>query len=105
MNRKMDKQTKGAMVDHLETEVLIIGCGIAGGIAALELAAAGISVTVVTRAQQPEESNTLYAQGGIIYKGENDSPTLLEEDILRAGAGHSNPKTVQLLTRQGPELV
>jgi len=93
------------MVDHLETEVLIIGCGIAGGIAALELAAAGISVTVVTRAQQPEESNTLYAQGGIIYKGENDSPALLEEDILRAGAGHSNPKAVQILARQGPGLV
>jgi L-aspartate oxidase len=93
------------MVDHLETEVLIIGCGIAGGITALELAEAGISVTVVTRAEQPEESNTLYAQGGIIYKGEQDSPDLLIKDILRAGAGHSNPKAVKILAHKGPELV
>ena len=93
------------MVDHYETEVLIIGCGIAGGIAALELADAGISVTVVTRSQQPEESNTFYAQGGIIYKGEQDSPDLLIEDILRAGAGHSNPKAVHILAYKGPELV
>jgi L-aspartate oxidase len=96
---------KGLMVDHFETEVLIIGCGIAGGIAALELADAGISVTVVTRSVQPEESNTLYAQGGIIYKGEQDSPALLVKDLIRAGAGHSNPKAVQILAHKGPELV
>lgn len=93
------------MTNVLETEVLILGCGIAGGIAALQLAEAGIAVTVVTRADQPEESNTFYAQGGIIYKGEKDSPELLIEDIIRAGAGHSNPKTVHILAHKGPELV
>ena len=75
------------MDNCLETEVLIIGCGIAGGTAALQLADAGIPVTVITRSRQPEESNTLYAQGGIIYEGEGDSPELLAEDIVRAGAG------------------
>ena len=66
-----------------EADVLIIGCGIAGSTAALILAEAGASVTVVTRALAPEESNTLYAQGGIIYRGEQDSPALLAEDIRR----------------------
>lgn len=93
------------MTDHLETEVLIIGCGIAGGIAALKLANSGIPVTVITRSKTPEESNTLYAQGGIIYKGKDDSPAILAEDIMRAGAGHSNPKAVQILAEKGPQLV
>ena len=93
------------MSDYLETEVLIIGCGIAGGTAALQLAEAGVPVTVVTRAQKPEESNTYYAQGGIIYRGVDDSPELLAEDLYRAGAGHCNPAAVNLLASEGPDLV
>lgn len=89
----------------LQTDVLIIGCGIAGGTAALQLAEAGVSVTLVTRTHQPEESSTLYAQGGIIYQGEDDSPLLLSEDIIRAGAGYSNPRAVTLLAERGPVLV
>lgn len=88
-----------------ETEVLIIGSGIAGCVAALQLAEAGVPVTVVTRVEEPTESNTYYAQGGIIYRGIDDSPALLAEDILRAGAGHSNPKAVAILSEQGPDLL
>jgi len=93
------------MNEIVETEVLIIGCGIAGGVAALQLADAGIPVAVVTRAQEPGESNTYYAQGGIIYRGADDSPALLAEDVFRAGAGHSNPKAVTILAEEGPPLV
>jgi len=89
----------------LETEVLIIGCGIAGAVAALQLADSDVPVTVVTRAREPEESNTLYAQGGIVYQGEDDSPALRQEDVLRAGAGHCNPKAVAILAEEGPRLV
>ena len=89
----------------METDVLIIGCGIAGGTAALQLADAGVQVTVVTRAPNPTESNTYYAQGGIIYQGEDDSVMLLEEDLTRAGAGHSNPQAVEILAEEGPKLV
>ena len=60
------------MADWLEAEVLIIGCGIAGGVAALQLADAGVPVTLVTRAPDPHELNTYYAQGGIIYRGTDD---------------------------------
>ena len=63
-----------SQADYIESDVLVLGCGIAGGIAALQLASAGLSVLVVTLAERPEESNTLYAQGGIIYKGAEDSP-------------------------------
>jgi L-aspartate oxidase len=89
----------------LETDVLIIGCGIAGGTAALQLADAGIAVTIVTRTKQPVETNTYYAQGGIIYRGMEDSPELLAEDINRAGVGYCNPEAVSILAEQGPDLV
>jgi L-aspartate oxidase len=93
------------MTDWLETEVLIIGCGIAGGVAALQLADAGVPVTVVTRAREPQESNTYYAQGGIIYRGTDDSPALLAKDLTRVGANHCNPKAVAILAEEGPNLV
>lgn len=91
--------------DLHETDVLIIGCGIAGCTSALALADAGFSVTVVTRSKAPEESNTRWAQGGIIYEGVEDSHKLLEEDILRAGAGHCYPPAVKILAEQGPDSV
>jgi L-aspartate oxidase len=93
------------MDELLQTEVLIIGCGVAGAVAALQLAEAGIAVTIVTRAINPAETNTYYAQGGIIYRGQDDSPELLAQDILRAGAGHSNPRAVKILSEEGPDLV
>ncbi len=94
-----------AQKDLMTTDVLVIGCGIAGGVAALELAEAGIDVTVVTLSPRPEESNTYYAQGGIVYQAEEDSPELLIEDIMRAGAGMSNRAAVEILAREGPALV
>ncbi len=93
------------MDELIETDVLIIGCGIAGGSAALQLAAAGQQVTIVTRAPEPTDANTYYAQGGIIYQGENDSPELLAKDILHAGAGYCNPIAVKILSEDGPNLV
>ena len=93
------------MNELLQTDVLIIGCGIAGATAALQLAEAGLDVTVVTRATDPAETNTFYAQGGIIYRSIDDSPELLAKDILHAGAGHCNPRAVQILSEEGPPLV
>jgi L-aspartate oxidase len=94
-----------AVSEHLETDVLILGSGVAGGIAALTLASAGVSVVLVTRAERLEESNTVYAQGGIVYKGTGDSADLLVEDIMRAGAGISNEKSARILATRGPELI
>jgi L-aspartate oxidase len=93
------------MRECLETEVLVIGCGVAGGVTALQLADAGVPVTLVTRAKEPSESNTYYAQGGIVYRGADDSPELLTQDIIHAGAEHCNPRAVAILAEQGPELV
>jgi len=91
--------------DPVHSDVLILGCGIAGGTAALEVADAGLDVVIVTRAAQREESNTYWAQGGIIFKGEGDSPDLLVRDILGAGAGICHEQAAEILARSGPELV
>ncbi len=90
----------------IETDVLIIGSGIAGAAAALRLAEdRQRQITVVTRARTPEETNTRYAQGGIVARGPDDSAELLVEDVLRAGAGLSLPSAAKLLAEEGPALV
>lgn len=90
----------------IETDVLIIGCGIAGAAAALQLAQdQQRQITIITRAHESDETNTRYAQGGIVADGEGDSPDLLVEDVLRAGAGLSWPPAVRLLAEEGPGLV
>ncbi len=88
----------------IETDVLVIGNGLAGCAVALELAEQGIKTLLITRAKDIEESNTKYAQGGIIYKGKGD-PQLLEKDIIKAGAGLSDKKAAGILAREGPIAV
>jgi L-aspartate oxidase len=90
----------------LQTDVLIIGCGIAGASAALRLAENPTrKITILTRAPELEESNTRYAQGGIITRGEDDDAELLIQDILAAGAGSSSPHAARILAEEGPGLV
>ena len=89
-----------------QTDVLIIGSGIAGAAAALHLARnTQRQIVVITRAADPHESNTRYAQGGIISRSPSDSADLLTTDILAAGAGATLPLAAQLLAEQGPTLV
>jgi L-aspartate oxidase len=87
------------------SDILVIGCGIAGSSAALEAAKRGYRVHIITKASRPEESNTLYAQGGIVSLGPNDRPEILKEDIIRTGDGINNRESVELLAAQGRALV
>jgi L-aspartate oxidase len=89
----------------VDADVLVIGSGVAGCTAALELAQEGYKVILATKADKPEESNTYHAQGGIIYKGKNDHPDLLANDILAAGAGASWPPAAQIIAQEGPTVV
>ncbi|OGG11830.1 hypothetical protein A2Z00_03845 [Candidatus Gottesmanbacteria bacterium RBG_13_45_10] len=86
-----------------ETDVLIIGNGIAGATTALITARRNpfARVTVLTRADDPNETNTRYAQGGIIAKG---GPALTR-DILKSGDGISLHESVDILVAEGPRLV
>ncbi len=88
------------------SDVLIIGCGIAGAAAALKLAQnPARKITIITREADPQESNTRYAQGGIISRGVDDSAALLEKDILAAGAGAASAEAAHILAAEGPEVL
>ena len=82
----------------------MIGSGIAGLRAAIELAPVG-RVLILTKAE-PTESNTGYAQGGIaVALGEDDSPALHAADTIRAGDGLCDEAAVRVLVEQGPPYV
>jgi L-aspartate oxidase len=90
----------------IETDVLIIGTGVGGATAALQLARnPQRQIVVLTRDSDPEESNTRYAQGGIVARGPDDSAESLVADVLEAGAGACLRPAVELLAAEGPRLV
>ncbi len=90
----------------MQTDVLIIGCGIAGATAAIQLAQdSQRQVTIITRAEEALDSNSSHAQGGIVSRGADDTAELLEEDVLTAGAGLSYPPAVKQLAEMGPKYL
>ncbi len=85
-------------------DFLIIGSGVAGLRAAIELAPYG-KVLVVTK-DKPTESNTEYAQGGIAaVMSDEDEVGIHFEDTLKAGDGLCNEITVRTLVEEGPERI
>src|SRR5215831_11920301 len=84
-----------------ETDFIVIGSGIAGLRAAIDLAEAG-RVTVFTKAQITE-SNSMHAQGGIAAAiGHNDNTDAHYSDTMAAGAGLCDPGAVHILVEEGP---
>ena len=82
-------------------DFIIVGSGIAGLRAAVELAPAG-DIIIITKAD-PSESNTEYAQGGIAAAiGQDDSPELHARDTMMAGDGLCDERAVQVLCDEGP---
>ena len=89
----------------IEADFIVIGSGIAGLRAAIELARAGAHVTVLTK-DRPDESNTEYAQGGIaVALSEEDEVALHEEDTLNAGAGLCDERAVRVMVEDGPRCI
>lgn len=88
----------------LQTDVLVIGSGIAGLFYALKVADR-MNVVLVTK-KQTIESNTNYAQGGIASVFNTDDTFELHiRDTLNAGAGLCKREAVEVIVREGPPLV
>lgn len=82
-------------------DFIIVGGGIAGLRAAIELAPAG-RVLILTKADATE-SNTGYAQGGIAAAiAANDSPARHAADTIQAGDGLCDEAAVGVLVEEGP---
>ena len=82
----------------------MIGAGIAGLRAAIELSSAG-RVVVLTK-REVSDSNTQWAQGGIAAALSDDDEVALHlQDTLNAGDGLCDPEAVKVLVEEGPERI
>ena len=85
-------------------DFLVIGGGVAGLRAAIELAPHG-EVLVATK-DIPAESSTGLAQGGIaVALSDEDRVGIHYEDTIKAGAGLSDEAAVQVLVEEGPARI
>ena len=93
------------MNEYLETDVLIIGSGIAGSSAALILAEAGIDTILISKGKDFSETNTNWAQGGIACLGQNEKSQDFINDILKSGDFINKPSAVEQVVRESRSLV
>jgi L-aspartate oxidase len=87
-----------------ETDYIVVGAGVAGLRAAIELAAAG-RVLVLAK-NELTESATQYAQGGVaVALSDEDEISLHLQDTLDAGDGLCNPEAAKILVEEGPARI
>lgn len=93
------------MVFPSSVDYLVMGAGVAGLRAAIELADHG-DVLVITK-ESLRESNTHYAQGGIAVAatGDNDDLTLHVSDTVFTGDGLVYRPAAEVLVSEGPPRV
>jgi L-aspartate oxidase len=89
--------------EMISTDFVVVGCGIAGLRAAVELGAANVLVLAKSGLS---ETATEWAQGGIAAAlSDEDEIGLHEQDTLKAGDGLSNPEAVRILVEEGPHCI
>jgi len=87
-----------------KADYVVVGSGIAGLRAAIELSAKG-NVLVLAKSNL-SDSATAWAQGGIaVALSDEDQIGLHELDTIKAGDGLCRPEAVALLVEQGPRYI
>src|SRR5579859_693578 len=87
-----------------ETDFIVVGAGVAGLRAAIELAEAGRVLVLAKR--ELTESATQYAQGSIaVALSDEDDIGLHLQDTLDAGDGIVNPDAARVLVEEGPDRI
>ena len=87
-----------------ETDFLVVGAGVAGLRAAIELASAGRVVVLAKR--EVADSNTQWAQGGIAAAlSDEDEISLHLQDTLIAGDGLCNVEAAKVLVEDAPARI
>jgi L-aspartate oxidase len=91
------------MQEH-RSDVIVVGAGIAGLMAALKLAP--MRVRVLCKTRLGKGAATDWAQGGIAAAiGKDDSPSLHAIDTHLAGAGINDETIVEILTHDAPARI
>jgi len=99
-----DRKNKEVTKSVLHPDFIIIGAGITGVRAVIELASHG-QVVVLTKSKL-QDSNTEFAQGGIaVAMSGDDEVGLHYDDTIRAGNGLCDEKTVRTLVEEGPARI
>ena len=90
-------------MNQIETDVVIVGAGLAGMYTALMLPD-NLRILLVSKADV-KETNSYLAQGGIAAAmiKENDSPEKHYEDTLKSGRYFNDPETVKILVAEAEE--
>ena len=88
-----------------ETDVLIVGGGAAGTMAAFECAEAGVAVIQVTKGRATSGTTTVARGGFAAAMGDNDSPELHLDDILKYGGELIDPELAAVWVHDIIEVV
>ena len=97
-------RTKIPVVHHA-TDVLIVGGGAAGTLAAFECADAGIPVIQVTKGRATSGTTTVARGGFAAAMGKDDSPELHLQDILKYGGELIDPDLARVWVYDIVEIV
>jgi succinate dehydrogenase/fumarate reductase flavoprotein subunit len=92
----------------ITTDVLVIGAGAAGMMAARAASDAGSSVTLVDKSLIGRGGATIMAQMTVavaLGDAEPDSPDIHAEDTIAGSRGLADPAIVHAITDRGPELI
>lgn len=107
-NRRYLIPFRSTLLPQIFTDTLVIGSGVAGLRAAIAAAAATGSAAhpadvIVLCKNEPDESNTAWAQGGIAaVMADGDSIDAHVQDTLEAGAGLCDEPAVRAVCAGGP---
>lgn len=87
----------------MKTDILIVGCGVAGLYCALNLPSEK-NIVIVTK-NEASKSDSFLAQGGICVLRDESDYNAFYEDTMRAGHYENNPESVDIMIRSSQEVI
>lgn len=87
----------------MKTDILIVGCGVAGLYAALNLPQ-NRQILIITKSDA-ESSDSFLAQGGICVLKDEDDYNAFFEDTMKAGHYENNKESVDIMIRSSRDVI
>lgn len=101
--RSKRKEVRTMTENNRKTDVVIIGCGVAGLFCALHLPKE--KQIVVVSKDAFEHSDSFLAQGGICVLRDEEDYAPYFEDTMKAGHYENNPRSVELMIRSSQDVI